>query len=92
MQDMHINDCVAELFSKAYFQTYRKWCEKNKVKFTGHLMEEPTLQSQCSAVGETMRCYPYLDVPGVDMLRKDMELTTVNRHNPLQDNMEEKAL
>lgn len=73
------HDCVAELFSKAYFQTYRKWCEKNKVKFTGHLMEEPTLQSQCSAVGETMRCYPYLDVPGVDMLRKDMELTTVKQ-------------
>lgn len=42
-------------------------------------MKEPTLQSQCSAVGETMRCYPYLDVPGVDMLRKDMELTTVKQ-------------
>lgn len=73
------HDCISELFAKAYFQTYYEWCKKNKVKFIGHLMEEPTLQSQCSAVGETMRCYPYLDIPGVDMLRRDMELTTVKQ-------------
>lgn len=73
------HDYVAHRFSESYFRTIHEWCEKHGVKFTGHLMEEPFLQSQCAAVGETMRGYRYMDIPGVDMLRRDMEFSTVKQ-------------
>lgn len=75
----HYHDHVTERFCKGFFAPYAKWCHIHHLKLTGHLMEEPTLASQCAAVGEAMRAYPYLDIPGVDMLRKDMEFTTVKQ-------------
>lgn len=73
----HFHDHVTERFCKGFFVPYAKWCHEHGLKFTGHLMEEPTLASQCAAVGEAMRAYVYFDIPGVDMLKKDMEFTTV---------------
>ncbi|MDO4336840.1 MAG: glycosyl hydrolase [Eubacteriales bacterium] len=73
------HDYVAGRFVEAFFETSMKWCQRHHVKLTGHLMEEPTLKSQCAAVGETMRAYSKMDLPGVDMLRRDMEYTTVKQ-------------
>ena len=34
-----------------------KWCRENNIMLDGHMMEEPTLWSQTTALGEAMRCY-----------------------------------
>ncbi|MDY3251169.1 MAG: glycosyl hydrolase [Candidatus Choladocola sp.] len=70
---------IADRFVEAYFQTISEWAKQNHVHFTGHLMEEPSLQSQTKAVGDAMRAYPYMDIPGIDMLRYDLEYTTVKQ-------------
>lgn len=73
------HDYIAQRFAEAFACTYGRWCEKNGIGFTGHLMEEPTLESQCAAVGETMRSYGSFSLPGIDMLRRDLEYTTAKQ-------------
>lgn len=73
------HDHVAERFTSAFADTYGEWCRSNHLLLTGHLMEEPTLESQCAALGEAMRSYRGIDIPGVDMLRWDLEYTTVKQ-------------
>ena len=46
---------------------------------TGHMMEEPTLQSQTAAVGEVMRSLVHFQLPGIDMLCDRLELTTAKQ-------------
>ena len=43
---------------------------------TGHMMEEPTLLSQTSALGEAMRSYRKFGLPGIDMLCNHIERST----------------
>ncbi|KAI7770673.1 hypothetical protein LZL87_014041 [Fusarium oxysporum] len=52
--------------------------EKN-IALIGHMMHEPTLLSQTKALGEAMRCYRSLDMPGVDMLCDAYEYNTVKQ-------------
>lgn len=42
-------------------------------------MNEPTLLAQTIAIGEAMRAYRSMDVPGVDMLCERIELNTVKQ-------------
>ena len=46
---------------------------------TGHMMEEPTLQRQTAAMGEVMRSYRAFDIPGIDMLCDQRELSTAKQ-------------
>lgn len=42
-------------FSKRYYD----WCESNRVKLTGHYVEEPTLGTQMMCCGGVMPFYEY---------------------------------
>ncbi len=75
----HFHDHVAERFAAAFADTCGSWCRKNGLRLTGHVMEEPTLQSQTTAVGEAMRSYRSFDLPGIDMLCGDFEYTTAKQ-------------
>lgn len=75
----HFHDHVSERFSEAFFGTVGKWCEEHHISMTGHLMSEPTLRSQSERVGETMRNYPNMQLPGIDMLCDEQELTTAKQ-------------
>jgi hypothetical protein len=46
---------------------------------TGHMMEEPTLESQTHALGEAMRSYRSFQFPGIDMLCDRHEFTTAKQ-------------
>jgi hypothetical protein len=46
---------------------------------TGHMMEEPTLESQTHALGEAMRSYRSFQLPGIDMLCDRREFTTAKQ-------------
>lgn len=73
------HDHAAERFISAFCDTVGDWCKKNGIYATGHMMEEPTLQSQTVAIGEAMRAYRSLTLPGVDMLCDRREFTTVKQ-------------
>lgn len=73
------HDHVTERFASAFCDTLGSWCGKNGLMLTGHMMEEPTLQSQTAMVGETMRCYRGFGLPGIDMLCDYREYTTAKQ-------------
>ncbi len=75
----HFHDCAAEMFTRGYNDMCGEWCGKNNILFTGHLMEEPTLESQTHAVGDAMRAYRKMQLPGIDMLCNRVELTTAKQ-------------
>ncbi len=73
------HDHIAERFAAAFADTCGNWCEKNHLMLTGHLMDEPTLKSQTTIVGEAMRSYRSFQLPGIDMLCDRVELTTAKQ-------------
>lgn len=73
------HDFIAELFAHSFADTVGGWCEKNGIALTGHMMEEPTLNSQTAALGEAMRSYRSFTLPGIDMLCNRHEFTTAKQ-------------
>ncbi len=70
---------VTGLFVQSYCRQLGGWCRENGLLLTGHLMGEPTLESQTQAVGDAMRCYPEFGLPGIDMLCDFHEYTTAKQ-------------
>lgn len=73
------HDHTTERFAEAFCDNVGEWCDKNNILLTGHMMEEPTLESQTCAIGEAMRAYRSFSLPGVDMLCDRREYTTVKQ-------------
>lgn len=73
------HDHIAERFASAFADTVGSWCKSNHIMLTGHMMEEPTLQSQTAALGDAMRSFRSFDLPGIDMLCDRVELTTAKQ-------------
>ena len=73
------HEWLAERFVVSFADQVGQWCQRHNIALTGHVMEEPTLYSQCNALGEAMRSYRSFDIPGVDMLCNKMELNTVKQ-------------
>ncbi len=73
------HDHLAEKFVTSFADNVGGWCKKNGLMLTGHVMEEPTLESQTHSTGEAMRSYRSFGLPGVDMLCNCVELTTVKQ-------------
>ena len=75
----HYHDHVCERFTEAFIDQCGKWCAENGLMLTGHMMKEPTLESQTNSLGEAMRCYRSFQLPGIDMLANYIELTTAKQ-------------
>jgi len=73
------HDLVADLFATNYSGVLGKWCNENNLPLTGHMMEEASLQSQTSALGEAMRSYIHFGLPGIDVLNDNLEFTTAKQ-------------
>jgi hypothetical protein len=73
------HDHVAERFASAFADTIGRWCGRNGIALTGHILEEPTLYSQTRAVGEAMRSYRSFQLPGIDMLCDWREYATAKQ-------------
>ena len=68
-----------ERFARAFADNLGVRAASLGISLTGHLMEEPTLDSQSKAVGETMRQYKEFGIPGIDMLCGRHEYTTAKQ-------------
>ena len=75
----HYYDHVCERFVSACMDKCGKWCRENEINFTGHVLYEETLSSQSGAVGEAMRTYRSMTIPGIDMLCDGIELNTAKQ-------------
>lgn len=73
------HDHLAERFAAAFADTVGGWCRENGLMLTGHMMDEPTLESQTGALGEAMRSYRSFQLPGIDMLCDWREFTTAKQ-------------
>lgn len=75
----HYHDHICERFTEAFADNCGAWCREHGIALTGHMMEEPTLESQTAALGEAMRAYRGFDLPGIDMLCARFEYTTAKQ-------------
>ena len=75
----HYHDHICERFTEAFADNCGAWCRAHGLALTGHMMEEPTLESQTAALGEAMRAYRGFDLPGIDMLCARFEYTTAKQ-------------
>lgn len=73
------HDHVTERFAQAFSDQVGEWCRQNGLRLAGHMMEEPTLQSQTQALGEVMRSLRGFSFPGIDMLCDAREYTTAKQ-------------
>ncbi|KAK2017629.1 family 2 glycoside hydrolase [Colletotrichum eremochloae] len=73
------HDHVSERFVTSFLDLLGRWCRRNKIMLNGHMMEEPTLHSQTTAHGETMRCYRNQTLPGMDLLNDSVEYNTAKQ-------------
>ena len=70
---------MCERFVQAFADNCGTWCKEHGIALTGHVMEEPTLKSQTSSLGEAMRNYRGFGIPGIDMLCARFEFTTAKQ-------------
>ncbi len=79
------HDHLAERFASAFGDNIGAWCNDHGLMLTGHVMKEPTLDSQTCAVGEAMRALRGFTLPGIDMLANRYELTTAKQASSIAD-------
>lgn len=88
----HYHEHVTERFAAAYGDRIGKWCEEHNIAYTGHFLSERTLFSQTLALGETMRQYRAQQLPGIDILASQLELTTAKQGESVRRQMNREGL
>ena len=73
------HDHVCTRFVEGFMDVIAHWCRNHNIALLGHMMKEPFLWTQTGALGEAMRCYRNLDVPGIDLLCDRFEFNTVKQ-------------
>ena len=68
----HYRVIMRDLLEENYFKKIEKWCHAHDLLFSGHLMREETMRSQISRAQACMPYYKYFDIPGIDVLKGDM--------------------
>ncbi|MBQ8526613.1 MAG: hypothetical protein IJ460_07865 [Clostridia bacterium] len=63
----YFNHCT-DLFAKAFFGSVTEATSAQGLMYCGHLMLEDELYGQLRWTGDSMRLYPYFDIPGIDIL------------------------
>lgn len=61
MQQLMLNNFAKKIYD---------WCEEHGIQFTGHYVEEQSLDGQMSCCAGVMPFYQYLHMPGIDWLNR----------------------
>lgn len=69
----HYRNLTTECFVRAFMDQIGRWCQMHNIAFTGHVLSEDTLGAQVFALGDCMRCYRSMDLPGIDVLCDNRE-------------------
>lgn len=65
---LDFRNCLTHLFTQSFFKQIYEWCERYKIKLTGHVLLEDRMSLQTLVVGAAMRSYEYMQLPGIDLL------------------------
>lgn len=79
----HYRTLMRDLLEESYFKKVKSWCNAHGLLFSGHLMLEDRLLTQILRAQACMPYYRYLDVPGMDVLRAEMNWATDPIHSGL---------
>ncbi|MFA6101654.1 MAG: glycosyl hydrolase [Victivallaceae bacterium] len=60
-------------FAEAYTKQIAEWCERNKLKLTGHFMYEDSVELQTRWIGKAMAHYEHMQIPGIDHLSLNID-------------------
>jgi hypothetical protein len=63
---------VTQRFVEAFTRPVYEWCQAHSLAFTGHFNCEDTLLAQVQWNGAVMPHYPYMHVPGIDKLGRQI--------------------
>lgn len=64
----HFRNAASEQFVSAFMDQIALWCRAHNICLTGHVLSEDSLLAQASSLGDCMRCYRSMDIPGIDVL------------------------
>jgi hypothetical protein len=79
---------TTELFVENYSGQIGKWCRRNKINSTGHVLHENDLESQVCSVGAAMPHYQHMQWPGIDILfDAAIELPTAKQCSSVVDQL-----
>lgn len=67
-------ETVTGLFVNAFGKLIGDWCAQHGLEYTGHLLEEDTLDHQANVIGEAMRFYEHMQAPGIDLLTEHWQV------------------
>lgn len=73
------HDHLCERLVGGFLDPIGAWCSEHGLLFTGHLVEESTLEAQTSMTGDIMRGYRNMHLPGIDVLFDGTELNTAKQ-------------
>lgn len=68
-------DCASNLMVNSFTKQYYEWCDKNNLKFTGHMMAENNLTYSIQWCGSIMPHYEFMHWPGIDKLSRNTLIT-----------------
>ena len=70
---------ASECFVHSFMDQIGGWCAEHGIAMTGHVLSEDSLSSQSVTVGDCMRCYRSMDLPGIDILCDFKEFVTAKQ-------------
>ena len=73
------HNIIAEMFATNFCDKIGDWCKKHGIKFTGHMISEGSLRCQTENIGDVMRGYRGMHVPGVDNLCDDRDFIAIKQ-------------
>jgi hypothetical protein len=87
-EDMRVRidffDCWSQRFTDAYFKEIQHWCHEQGILSSGHLGgEDETMGSVKYGYGHILRVLRAVDVPGVDVIWRQIFEGKSNHHFPL---------
>jgi len=63
---------IGELYRERFLKVIYDWCEEHGCMSTGHVMCDVQLNTQVRAVADSMACYEYFHIPGIDWLGRQI--------------------
>ena len=63
---------IGELYRERFLKVIYDWCEEHNCMSTGHVMCDVQLNTQVRAVADSMACYEYFHIPGIDWLGRQI--------------------
>ncbi len=64
----HYYGLLTGLFVDAFARQTGQWCSDHNAALTGHVLWEDDLDGHTSCVGNAMRFYEHMQIPGIDLL------------------------